>query len=124
MARIVPKPTAPAPQRRTLATFKATHDPATVLPNKIKAALERMRRDQGAEAYAYEVTDPEGGVPFSKLAGMGGNHLAQYRAQFMGHLVVTPGSIGTRRPARWVWFATVPAATKARGRPAKIEDFQ
>lgn len=112
------------PTRRSLATFKAKHDLATVVPNKIKTALERMKAQQGPEAYAYEATDPEGGVPFMKLADVGGIHLAQFRKQFIGHIVVVGQDTGSKRAPRRVWFATVAAATKARGGPAKPEDLE
>lgn len=119
--RLVAK-SAPQPARRSLATFKATHDPATVIPAKIRGALERMKRDQGPEAYAYEAQDPQA-VPFAKLADVGSNHLSQFRVQFMDFIVRAPADIGSKRAPRWVWFATVAAATKARGGPAKAEDF-
>jgi hypothetical protein len=104
---------APAP-RRTLATFKATHDPAVIIPNKIKAALEQMRREGGDEAYAYEFSDPAG-VPFSKLAGVSIVHLNQYRDQFSDYTVQVKQDTGSRRGPRWVWFATPKAAKVARG---------
>lgn len=116
-------PKSPAPAKRSLATFKANHDPATVNPNKIRAALDRMKAEQGPEAYAYEQTDPEGGVPFMRLAGVGTVLLGQYREQFAGHIVTIKDQTGMRRPARRVWFATVAAATKARGGPAKPDDL-
>lgn len=114
----------PAPTRRTLATFKAKHDSATVIPNKIHVALERMKNDAGPEAYAYEQSDPDGGIPFSKLAGVGSVHLAQYRKQFGDHIVVIRQDIGSKRAPRRVWFATVKAALAARGGPAKPEDLE
>lgn len=115
---------APAPSRRTLATFKAKHDAATVIPNKIKAALERMKKDGGPEAYAYEQQDPDGGLPFVKLADISAAHLSQYRKQFADHVVVIRQDIGSKRSPRKVWFATVKAATEARGGPAKPEDLE
>lgn len=111
-------------KRRTLATFKAKHDSATVIPNKIRAALDRMKKDGGPEAYAYEQQDPDGGIPFAKMADVGGVHMAQYRKQFADHIVVIRQDIGSKRAPRRVWFATIKAALEARGGPAKPEDLE
>lgn len=104
----------PAPVSRSLATFRASHDPTVIIPTKIKAALEKLRIDGGDEAYAYEYTDATGGVPFSKLAGVGSIHLNQYREQFKDFLVEVRQDTGSKRAPRWVWFATAKAAKAAR----------
>lgn len=99
---------------RTLATFKASHDPSVIIPNKIKAALEAMRKNGGDEAYAYEFSDSTGGTPFAKLSGVSIVHLNQYRDQFKEFLVEVKQDTGSRRGPRWVWFATAKAAKAAR----------
>lgn len=106
---------APTAARRNLTTFRASHDPAVIIPNKIKAALEKLRKDGGDEAYAYEVNDPSGGVAFCKLADVSAMHLGQFRDQFADHVVEVKQDIGSRRGPRRVWFATVKAAQVARG---------
>lgn len=103
-----------APLRRTLATFKATHDLGTVIPNKIRKALVRMAKEHGNEFFMYEMKDDDGGPVFSKYANVGNTHLSQYRPQFAEYVVVTPGITGTRRAARCLWFATPKAAAEAR----------
>jgi len=100
--------------RRNLATFAASHNDDVKIPNKIRAALEQMRKEDGEEAYAYEATDPEG-TPFIKRAGISGVQLSQYRDQFAEHVVQVKQDTGSRRGPRWVWFATAKAAKKARG---------
>lgn len=102
------------PLKRTLATFKATHDLDTVIPNKIRKALDRMVKEHGPEFFMYEVKDNDGGPTFSKYADVGGNYLSKYRPLFAGYIVVAPGATGTRRAARCLWFATPKAAEAAR----------
>lgn len=110
--------------KRDISTFNATHDPATVIPNKIRAALARMLKDGGKEAYAYEFVDKTGAATFSKLADTGSAQLAQHRLVFKDHIVLVRQDIGSRRGAKFVWFATKEAATKARKGPAKAADFE
>lgn len=106
---------APAPAaKRSLSTFAAAHNPAIIIPNKIRAALEKMRKDDGDESYAYEFSDSTGGTPFAKLAGVSIVHLNAYREQFEEHLVEAKQDTGSRRGPRWVWFATAKAAKAAR----------
>lgn len=104
-----------APGKRNLSTFRASHDPSIIIPNKIRAALEQLKKEQGDEGYAYEFTDPSGGVTFTKLSGVGPQQLAQYRDQFAEHIVEVKQDMGSRRGPRQVWFATVKAAKVARG---------
>lgn len=104
-----------APTKRNLSTFRASHDPAIIIPNKIRAALDQLKKDQGDEGYAYEFTDKTGGTPFAKLAGVGVQQLSQYREQFADHIVEVKQDIGSHRGPRYVWFATAKAAKVARG---------
>lgn len=109
--------------RRNLNTFKAAHDQSTVINNKIRAALERLRREHGDEAYAYENANPPDDnseiLPFTKLADVSAAHLNQFRAGFLDHVVEVKQDLGSHRAPRKVWFATVKAATKARGGKAE-----
>lgn len=112
-----------AKAKRDLSTFDASHTPEVIIPGKIRAALERMRKEDGEEAYAYEYQDMEG-TPFAKRAGLGISQLAGYRKAFKDHIVIVKQDIGSKRGPRFVWFATAKAATKARKGAAKAEDFE
>jgi hypothetical protein len=80
-----------------------------VIPNKIKAALEKMGKDHGPEHYEYE-------SDFIKLAGIHGGDLSAHRTAFEDFIVdARPIGSGNSRAARRVWFATVKAAKAARG---------
>lgn len=111
----MPKKTPAKRSKRDLSTYFAAHDPKIIIPNKIRAALEKMCKDDGPEAYAYEFSDHTGGTPFTKLAGVSIVNLNAYREQFAAHVVEAKQDTGNRRGPRWVWFATVKAAKAARG---------
>lgn len=125
-----PRPTAPTVKKaaRDLTTFRATHDPSVKIPRKIQAGLDRLKREHGAEAYAYEQSNLPGDdcpiPPMVKLADVSTAHLVQCRAQFLQHIVKVQQETGTRRPARMVWFATTAAAFEARGRDAELSDLE
>ena len=94
---------------RSVASFKAAHDPSVVIPNKIRAALAKMEKDHGPEHYEYE-------SDFYKLAGVSTQQLGAHRDEFDAHVVdAKPIGAGNSRAARRVWFATVKAAKAARG---------
>lgn len=90
---------------KTLADFRAIHDPNVTIPNKIRAALAAMRK-VGPEQWEYE-------TEFMKLAGISTTQLAQFREQFSAHVIETQHHAG--RSPRKVWFADPNAAKKARG---------
>lgn len=90
---------------KTLADFRAAHDPDVIVPNKIRAALAAMEKD-GPEQWAYE-------LDFIRLAGLGQAQIAAYRDRFLQHIVDT-SAVNGRSPKR-VWFATAKAAKAARG---------
>lgn len=108
------KKTAPV-KGRSLATFRAEHDPRVVISNKIRKALEQLAKDGGPEAYAYEFSDKAGHLTFAQLAGVGSQHLARHREEFKDFIVEVKQEIGSRRSPRHVWFATAKAAKAARG---------
>lgn len=118
------KPEAPAKAKRTLSTFKSLHDPSVIIPAKIKAALERLKREEGAEAFAYEQTDPHGGVPMVKRADVSTMHLSSHRKLFAPHIVKVRQDTGSRRGPKFVWFADPKVATEARGGPVNLDDFE
>lgn len=90
---------------RTVADFRAAHDPDVVVPNKIRKALADMVVE-GPEHYEYE-------NEFVKRAGVGQQQLATYRDEFVAHIVEAPGRHG--RAGRRVWFGSAKAAAKVRG---------
>lgn len=90
---------------RTLADFRAAHDPDVMVPARIRAALLELEK-VGAEEWRYE-------AEFLPLARVSTTQLAQYRDQFAAHIVETAGVSG-RSPKR-IWFATTKAAKSARG---------
>lgn len=92
----------PSKKVKTLADFRAVHDPNVVVPAKIKATLAAMEK---ADKTAWEY---EG--DFLKLSGISTTQLGQFRSQFEGYIVETTGKSSKR-----VWFATVAAANAARG---------
>jgi hypothetical protein len=107
---------------RNLSTFKATHDDKVIIPNKIRAALDRLQKNHGDQAYVYELTNPpddDGIATLKMLTGLGERPLAAYRDQFAPYWVEIKQDTGTRKAPRRVWFATPTAATKARGGPVE-----
>lgn len=94
-----------ATKSKTLADFRAAHDPNVIVPNKIRAALEGLMRI-GPEHWEYE-------GDFLKLAGLSTTQLSAYREQFTAHIVETPHT--NNRAPRRVWFASPKAAKLARG---------
>jgi len=83
---------------KTLEDFRATHDKSFVVPNKIKAGLEKL----GPNNWEYE-------LEFSKLAEVGLPDLGTFRDQFEDFWFVLPG----RNPKR-VWAGSKALATKMR----------
>lgn len=93
------------PTPRTLADFRAAHDPDVMIPAKIKAALAALA-SEGPEEWRYE-------AEFIALARVSQTQMGQYRDQFTAHIV--EASTGGGRAAKRVWFATPKAAKAARG---------
>lgn len=91
-----------ATKSKTLADFKAIHDPNVVVPSKIRKALEAMTKN-GPENWEYE-------GEFIRLAGISTTQMGAFRDQFVEHIVETSG-----KQAKRVWFGSTKAAAKARG---------
>jgi len=89
---------------RTIADFRSVHDKNVIIPNKIRAALEAMRKI-GPEHYEYE-------ADFIKLAGISNTDMGSFRDQFLAHIVETPNVRGNA--SRRVWFADAKVAKKLR----------
>lgn len=117
--RSLPKAKAPT---RTLASFKAAHDPAVIIPAKIKAALERMK-SEGPETFAYETQDQDGMPTMVERTTVGGAILAKHRKAFAPHIVLAPRSHGSKRSPKFVWFGDPKVATEARGGPVDLNVF-
>lgn len=90
---------------KTLADFKAAHDPNVIVPNKIRAALAAIEKI-GPEHYEYE-------VDFLKLSGISTTQLAMFREQFAAYIVEAPASQG--KSTKRVYFGNAKVAAKLRG---------
>jgi len=93
------------PKAKTLADFRALHDPNVIVPNRIKAALAKMLAE-GPDQWEYE-------SDFIKLAQISQTQIGMFREQFIKHVVETAQVHG--RHGRKVWFADPKIAAKARG---------
>lgn len=91
---------------KTLADFRAAHDPDVIVPNKIRIALEAIEKD-GPENWLYE-------GDFLKLAGLSTTQLAQFRDQFAAHIIEAGGS-RSGKSAKRVYFGNAKVAAKLRG---------
>jgi len=90
---------------KTLADFKAAHDPNVIVPNKIRTALASIEKE-GSEHWLYE-------VDFLKLSGLSTTQLAMFRDQFAAHIVEAPGAHG--KQTKRVYFGNAKVAAKLRG---------
>lgn len=90
---------------KTLADFKAAHDPNVIVPAKIKAGLATIEKD-GSENWLYE-------VDFLKLTGLSTTQLAAYRDAFETHIVVAPAAHG--KSVKRIYFGNAKVAAKLRG---------
>ena len=90
------------PTPRTLADFRAAHDPDVIVPAKLRKALAEMLAEH-PENWLYE-------ADFMKLAGVSSTYISAFRSQFAEHTVETRG----HNPKR-IWFASPKVAAKARG---------
>lgn len=84
--------------------FRATYDKNVIVPNKIKAGLEKLVSLR-ADGTGW-LTDAN----FQKVAGLSTTDLSRFRTQFEEFQV----NVGTDRQPKWVWFGTKKAASKAR----------
>jgi len=91
---------------KTVADFRAAHDPQIVIPTKIRAALAQLAK-AGPEHWEYE-------GDLIKMAGIGNTTFAQYREQFADHMIEVPGGNG-RSSNRRVYFGSAKVAAKIRG---------
>jgi hypothetical protein len=91
---------------KTLADFKAAHDPNVIVPNKIRATLAAIEKT-GPEHYEYE-------GDFLKLSGLSTTQLAMFRDQFAAYIVEAPMGNG-RKSVKRCYFGNVKVAAKLRG---------
>jgi hypothetical protein len=91
---------------KTLADFKAAHDPNVIVPNKIRAALEALLKE-GPEHWVYE-------GDFLKLSGLSTTQLGAFREQFEDHIVIAPSGASGRAGKR-AYFGSSKVAAKLRG---------
>jgi len=110
-------PAAPdrAPVKSNVASFRALHDADVVIPQKIRDGLLSLKKAKGNEGWEYE-------ADFIKRAGISTAQMGTHRDEFVAHIVVAkPVGKGNSRSPRNAWFATVAAATEARGEPVTAE---
>lgn len=94
-----------AAKSKTIADFKAAHDPNVIIPGRIKSALATIEKD-GLENWVYE-------ADFLKLSGLSTTQLAMFREQFDAHIVTAPASHG--KSVKRVYFGNAKVAAKIRG---------
>lgn len=95
-----------AVKAKTLADFRAAHDPNVIVPTKIRNALAQMEKEGGPENWEYE-------GDFIKRSGVSQGQMGQFRSEFEAHVVETASNNG--RAAKRVWIANAKAAAKFRG---------
>lgn len=93
-----------ASKAKTIADFKAAHDPDVIVPTKIRAALASLVKE-GAENWEYE-------LDFAKRAGINNTQLGAYRDQFSDHIVL---AANTGRTPKRAWVGDAKVAKKLRG---------
>jgi len=81
---------------KTLSDFKAAYDKDTIVPQKIRDALELL-----GDGWEYE-------APFAKMAGISMTDMGTYREQFADYIVYL------RRDAKKVWAGTKKLAAQMR----------
>lgn len=84
---------------KSLADFRASHDKAFIVPNKINGALKKL----GPKSWEYE-------IDLMRLAGgISSGDISAYRDQFADHIVV----VGGKNPKR-IWCGSAAFATELR----------
>lgn len=89
---------------KTLDDLRAAHDKDVIIPNLIRAAIQRLV-DSG-DAWAYE-------ADFMKLVnpGISTTDISRFRDQFEAHWAAMPSTNG-KSSMRRVWFASKKAAAE------------
>ena len=105
-----PPPKTVSPPVRNLDSFRATYDVDVVVPNKIREALEELKK-LGPEWYW---TDQEL-ISHARISTV---QLSTYRPQFVEHQVKTPRTNKTE--SKVLWFADPAIAELARN-PSLID---
>lgn len=93
-----------ASKPRTIADFKAAHDPNVIVPNKIRAAFAVMQK-QGPEHFEYE-------LDLARLASVGMAQMAAFRDQFAAHVVETQAQHGKAGKRAFFWDPKVAARVR------------
>lgn len=88
----------PKPVGRTIDEFRAAYDKSFIVPQKVKAALEKL-----GDGWLRE-------MDFAKLAGVNPNDLAAFREMFEDHIVALNGSERGKR----AWAGTKALAKRLR----------
>lgn len=96
---------AKAKKAKTVADFRAAHDPSVIVPNKIRKALDAIAAE-GPENWEYE-------GDLVKRAGISQTQISMFRELFAAHIVETPRA--RNAAPRRVWFGSAKVAAKVRG---------
>lgn len=89
---------------KTLADFRAAHDPDVIIPNRIRAGLEQIFKD-GPENWLSE-------GDFLKLTALSTTQLAQHRDKFAAHIIEQGGKSG--KSGKRFYFGSAKVAAKLR----------
>ncbi len=89
---------------KTLSDWQAAHDKNVLVPNRIRAAFEKMKA--AGEDWHYE-------QDFERLADVGHLDMVKFREQFAKHIVQSTAVRG--KAVKIGWFADPKVAAKARG---------
>ena len=92
------KPAAPV-KGKSLDEFRAAHDKNFIVPQRIKAGLEKL-----GESWMYE-------MEFMKLCGLSTTDLSAFRGEFVPYFVEVGG-----RNVKRVWAGTTKFATALRSK--------
>jgi len=90
------------PPKKDFAAFRSEFDKNVIVPRRIEEALKGLKKEQGTEAWCYE-------VELLKRAGISTTDLVAFREQFSDHVV----EVGSRNSKR-VWFVDKDIAAQAR----------
>jgi hypothetical protein len=94
-----------ANRAKTLADFRAAHDPDVIIPNRIRAGLAAIEKE-GAENWLSE-------GDFLKLTALSTTQLAQHRDKFGAHIIEQSSGRSGKAGKRF-YFGSAKVAAKLR----------
>lgn len=84
-----------AKAKKDKAAFRSQFDPNVIVPNKIRAGLDSLKKSEGADGWEEE-------IHFLKRCGINAQAVSPHRDSFKAHIVEAKKPGG--RPVN-VWFA-------------------